>query len=505
MSVDKHDAGRDPEGASDSGVHRTGAPHAGDLRSRELTELFAYIESFTNVERGSYVPRVFRLERMRRLLTLFGDPHRQLRCVHIAGSKGKGSSATFIASILNEAGFRTGLYTSPHVVRYEERITLAGTFFPQAIYRAAGERIRRVVEDELRPTLPETELPSTFELLTLMAFLIFHDAGVDYAVLETGLGGRLDATNVVDPVAAVLTPIELEHTEYLGNTVTEIAGEKAAILKPGRPAFIGLQNGEAEAAIRARLQGIGVQATWLRSWRRRYESVSTLEGNRVWIEGASPGMEATTRRPRPLQPLAESAAFHVRTTLSLLGRVQGDNASLAAMVATSLEPELDEATVSRGLAAARLLGRGEIVPAGLWTREPGSVELPCPAILDGAHTPASVRAMTDTLTELGARRCVVIFGSVIGKKHREMLVGLARVAAQLIVARPGTFKKSDLPALRETAEELGIPVVVEPEAHAALRTAQEQARERGADAILVIGSFYLVGEIRLLFDAALLS
>ncbi|NBC29951.1 MAG: bifunctional folylpolyglutamate synthase/dihydrofolate synthase [Spirochaetes bacterium] len=481
---------------TDSGGAPQGASHALDPRRPELTELFAYIESFTNVERGSYLPRVFRLHRMRRLLALFGNPHRQLRCVHIAGSKGKGSTATLIASILNEAGFHTGLYTSPHVVRYEERITLAGVFFPQATYRAAGERIRRVVEDELRPTLPETELPSTFELLTLMAFLIFHDAGVDYAVLETGLGGRLDATNVVDPVAAVLTPIELEHTEYLGNTVTEIAREKAAILKPGRLAFIGLQNAEAEAAIRARLQGIGVQATWLRSWRRRFESVSTLEGNRVRIEGASRDAEAKKRRPRALRPVTESAAVHVRTTLSLLGRVHGDNASLAALVTTSLEPELDEATVSRGLAAARLLGRGEIVPAGVAKQEPGSIDLPCPAILDGAHTPASVRAMTDMLTELGARRCVVIFGSVLGKNHRDMLTSLARICEQLIIARPGTFKKSDLSALQETAEQLEMPVVVEPAAQAAVSIAVKNARDCGADAILVIGSFYLLGEIR---------
>lgn len=437
----------------------------------EVRELFSYFEAFTNLERGSYIPRVYRLERTRRLLSFFGDPHKDLRCIHIAGSKGKGSTASFIAAILHAGGYRTGLYTSPHVMRYEERFTLAGDFLPAHVYREVGQQIRRVVEEQIRPAMPAAELPSTFELLTLMAFLVFRTIGADFVVLETGLGGRLDATNVVDPVASVITPIELEHTEYLGDTVREIAREKAAIIKAGRPAFISRQSPEAESSIRDRLRGIGDRAIWLSAWLTTFESASSLRGNHVGIEGVS-----------------GSRRLRVHTDLALLGRVQAENAALATLVTSTLFPDLSPDTIAAGLTNARIPGRGEIINP----RRRAS----CPVILDGAHTPASIAALVEMLREVGAQRCVVIFGSVEGKRYREMITLLAPVTRSMVIARPGTFKRSDPEALRTAAQEAGITAALEPEAAPALDLALETAGKVRADAVVVTGSFYLIGEIR---------
>lgn len=444
----------------------------GPRAPEELRKLFAYITDFTNLERGSYLPRIYRLERMLRLLEYFDDPHRALSCIHIAGSKGKGSTAAFIAAVLDTAGYRTGLYTSPHVTQFQERISLAGRFFPEEVYLRAGERIRRVVEEQLRPTLPEAELPSTFELLTLLAFLIFQEQNMEVVVLETGLGGRLDATNVVDPLASVITPIELEHTEYLGDTIFQIAGEKAAILKPGRPGFISRQRPEAEEAFRRRLEEIDNRATWLSRWLRHFESRSTLQGNRIRVEGGGGeigGPEIT-----------------LEATLGLLGRVQGENAALAALVTRALFPDISDTLLARGLSRAQLPGRGEILhPEGL----------PCPVVLDGAHTPESVRALRGTLEEIGARRCVVVFGSVAGKDHERMLEILAPLAGTFIISRPGTFKASNTGELLAAAKRQG-RALLRAEAEEAREEATRLAREEKADALVVTGSFYLVGELR---------
>lgn len=453
----------------------------------EVQALFRYFEDFTNLERGGYVPRVYRLERTRRLLSLFGDPHRGLRCIHVAGSKGKGSTASFIAAVLRAAGYRTGLYTSPHVARYEERITMAGEFLPPEVYLDAAKRIRSGVEERMRPTMAEAELPSTFELLTLMAFMVFRMVRTDFVVLETGLGGRLDATNVVDPVASVITPIELEHTEYLGNTIREIAREKAAIIKPGRPAFVSHQSAEAEISIRDRLRGVGGRAVWLSRWLTAFESASSVRGNRVRIEGAAAGRRV-----------------QVHTDLALLGRVQAENAALAALVTSALLPALSWDTIALGLSGARIPGRGEIIrtagalPPGTTQSEGAHA---CPIILDGAHTPGSITALVDMLREIGARRCVVLFGSVEGKRHREMITRLAPVAASMVITRPGTFKPSDLPALEAIAREAGVQATREPETAPALERALESALRLRADAVVATGSFYLVGAVRRVAEA----
>jgi dihydrofolate synthase/folylpolyglutamate synthase len=209
-----------------------------------LSEAFAYIESFTNFEKKTtMVEREYRLDRMRFLLSSFGNPERAFKTIHVAGSKGKGSTAAFAASILAASGEKTGLYTSPHVASYRERITVNGEEYPDGAYVSAVGRIRDFVESMDEADFPGGTSPTTFELLTLLGFLMFKESSCRWAVIETGIGGRLDATNLILPEVSVLTPIELEHTDILGSTIAAIAREKAGIIKPEFRSFPGPKPG----------------------------------------------------------------------------------------------------------------------------------------------------------------------------------------------------------------------------------------------------------------------
>lgn len=435
-----------------------------------IDEAFAYIESFTNLERSPTVKREYRLERMEALLDAFGRPERSLEVVHIAGSKGKGSTAAFIAAILDAAGYEVGLYTSPHVESYTERFSHSRRPLPEHVLTEEAERIRRYLEGggEVRF---EAEThggpPTTFELLTLLAFVSFARLGYRYAVLETGMGGRLDATNVVSPVASLVTPIELEHTEYLGNTIAAIATEKAAIIKSA-PAFIGRLAPEARAVVEARLVETGAKGYFLEE-----------EAPRVELDTASVP-------PRLSVELADGTTLAVR--LSMLGLAQADNAALAALCVRRVFPEIPTAALRRGLESAWLPGRGELL----------RTESDTPVVLDGAHTPQSVRRLRDTFTGIFGTRGVLIFGSVRGKDHEAMAAALAGSFDRVIVARPGTFKESDPHAVAAAFERAGARVTLLEEAETALRHALEEGRGRP---VLVTGSFYLLGEVRRAFRA----
>ena len=211
-------------------------------------EIFLYFESFTNLERSmSFTEREYRLDRMRYLLDLFGNPQNKLKIIHVAGSKGKGSTAAATASILSSLGYKTGLYTSPHLITYRERITHAGVFIDDRDLIKTGNKIWKILEIE---NIPFPDPPTTFELLTLYAFLVFSDTACEWAVIETGIGGRLDATNVTVPEASVITPIEMEHADILGDSIEKIASEKCGIIKEGKPVFVSPQKEEPLSVIK---------------------------------------------------------------------------------------------------------------------------------------------------------------------------------------------------------------------------------------------------------------
>jgi len=274
-------------------------------------EAVAYLESLIDYERtpaGAAAARVWNLDRMRHMLNAFGDPHLKLPCLHIAGTKGKGSTAAMAASILTAAGLRTGLYTSPHLVSFRERIRMDGaTVAPEEVVALVAE-VRPVIE-----SLEGSELgaPSFFEAYTLLGLLYFARRQADLAVVETGLGGRLDATNVVVPLACALTRIGRDHTEELGDTIEQIAGEKAGIIKNGVSVISAPQQREAlevfqEVCLERRAQLV---------------VVGEAPGPRVFVTKAEPDRQVLT--------IQGMRGVYADLACPLLGAHQAENAAVA--------------------------------------------------------------------------------------------------------------------------------------------------------------------------------
>jgi dihydrofolate synthase/folylpolyglutamate synthase len=431
---------------------------------RSPEEVFSWAESFTNLERNlpPLDKRAWRLDRMRRLLGAAGSPEAGFRSFHVAGSKGKGSTAAFMAAALTASGRRTGLYTSPHVSSPLERIWVDGRPPDARRFTGVGDRARSLV-DGLADSLPGGFSPTTFELLTLLAFLAFREAGCDDAVVETGIGGRLDATNVIMPEASVVTPIDLEHTDILGDTIEEIAAEKAGIVKPGVPVFAAGRPPESKEVLR-------------RAAALRNAPLAFLD-EEAGIDAVAPAAEGTrfTLRLRGAGP--------VSFTLSMSGAFQAENAALAYLCLRRTRDGITEAQFRAGFTAARLPGRMEIVPG------------PPTVVLDGAHTPLAVRRLLESFRALYPGGGVLLFGSVSGKRPREMAEVLAPAFERIVISRPNTFKPSDPQEVWAIFRALHKGVELAEDPARALERARELAAGRP---ILVTGSFYMVSEIRAL-------
>lgn len=435
----------------------------------DVDQLFATLEGFTNLERTpGRSMRPYRLDRMRLLLEKFDNPHLSLKVIHVAGSKGKGSTCAFLARILDAAGHVTGLYTSPHVSSYKERITFAGKEIADEELIAAFHELEHGLPDWRVPELAGQSSPTTFELLTILAFLVFRRTTCEWAVIETGIGGRLDATNLVSPVCSVITPIEREHTEILGDTITEIAGEKAGIIKPGKPVYVGYQSTEATRVLAERAGEVGSSTQFLAEQLESRDLTHTDTG--------------------PLLELVWSNGKIDRLELGMWGDVQGDNAALAVMTARALFAESMQSTteletaIATGIKTASLPGRMERL-----AYDP-------PVILDAAHTPSSIARLVGSLCTMYEPPRHLVFGSVLGKDHREMARLLAPHFDRIVVSQPGTFKSSDPEAVFQAFSSLHAKTVLETDAVKALEHARNGAKPPAV--ILVTGSFYMISEIR---------
>lgn len=440
-------------------------------------EAFAFFESFTNLEK---LPppsvRVYKLERMRRLMDYFDHPEGSLSLIHIAGSKGKGSVGIFIASIIEKLQFKTGLYTSPHVLSYMERITRAGEPFPEKTIIKEAQNIKEAIPDLAKEGFSGEEGPTTFELLTLLAFLVFRSQGCQWAVIETGIGGRLDATNVITPRLSVITPIELEHTDILGTTIPEITREKGGIIKPGVPVVVSKQKEEAISV----LEQIA---------RERGSSLYRMDEATAWINTTFLG--GRTRVNWQFHGDSPETA-HLR----LNGDFQGDNAVTAALavktllrggdfpgyLGTSMGGEGWKIPIARGLESAFLSGRMEVVDRKV------------PFILDGAHTLSSVTALIGSLEKMFPGDYILLFGSLVGKDFASMARLLSPKARAVIISQPGTFKKSNLNELFDFFSSLHNQVFLIPNTDEAIKKAEALAE--GRTPVLVTGSFYLISEVK---------
>jgi dihydrofolate synthase/folylpolyglutamate synthase len=401
------------------------------------------------------------LETIRGMLAALGNPERGLRVIHVAGSNGKGSACALMAAALQAAGHRTGLYTSPHLVRFHERIRIDGVDITGAELAATMERIR--------PALAAFPEATYFEVATALALQRFADARVDVVVLETGLGGRLDATNVFDaPLATLITNISLEHTEVLGDTEAAIAREKAGIAKQGVPLVTGA-TGEALAAIRLAAGERGAPLSVLGDDFVPLPAQRTPGGQTFEVDG-----------------LRE----HGLVEIPFLGAHQVENAALAmatldAVDARGLSVSVD--AVRRGFPQARWPGRLQ--------RVPGKPAL----LLDGAHNPAGMRALVAHLQAEGLRP-VAVFGALADKDWMQMVELLSPCVSDAVVTRvPSPRALEPQEAARAFSMSGLFGLAVDEPGHA-LRTAEGIAGPDGL--VLVTGSLYLVGHVLGLMERA---
>ena len=424
---------------------------------------FKYIESFTNLERSfTSAQTEYKLERMAYMLEASGHPERSFKSVHIAGSKGKGSTAAITARILEELGLKTGLFTSPHLVTYKERITLAGKFFPDDVYVRNTEFIKEMLESgKLTGNLGQ---PTTFELLTLLAFLIFKEQGCQWTVLETGMGGRLDSTNLVVPEVSIITPIELEHCDVLGDTIEKIAFEKAGIIKPGVPVVVQHQRQEALDVIRQK-------ADEMKSPLLYADDHIKIEDRRMGPDGSS------------FTLVCDDEKYRMATNLT--GDFQCDNIACALLALKQVMPDMDMTKALNALKDVRLEGRMEIIGT-----EP-------PVVIDGSHTAYSIRRLLDSCREIFGKGGVLVFGSVKGKNYQAMLNLLIPSFDEVIISEPQGFKETDVDTVYAYAKGLGRSVALEKSPEKALELAVSKAAELGSKKpVVVTGSFYLAGAVK---------
>jgi len=393
------------------------------------------------------------LDRMAKAAKIRGNPERGLCHVHVAGSNGKGSVTTMIEAVLRAAGYRTGQFTSPHLQRFVERVRIDGRPIRE---REAAERLEDLRADSRLPTL------SFFEYTALLAFEVFRDAECDVVVLEVGLGGRLDATNIVTPAVSVITNVSLEHQRILGDTLSKIAREKAGVLKAGVPCVVGARNSTVRRTLGRRANAVGAPLRYIgRDFDAHWDdgTLSARVGDRHWS----------------------------RLQLGLRGRYQGDNAACALAAIEELSDrgfEISEASVRRGLRRAKWPGRLE------W--HPGR-----PAFLfDAAHNAAGCRTLARYLEELVfPGRVVLLFGAMKDKDHRGMLRAFDDEVNRVVFTAP-TVRRAESPDRFSQITKGTVARSVRDGLARATRAA-------GPDGLVVVaGSIFLVAEARGLVKGA---
>lgn len=427
----------------------------------------------------------FDLRNITAVAEALGAPHRAMPCAHIAGTNGKGSTAAFLASILQHAGRKTGLYTSPHLERINERIRSNGEEISDDDFAAAFSRVRLTIE-ALLATGALTAHPTFFEVVTAMAFDHFCRQRADFAVYEVGLGGRLDSTNIVAPEVCIITPIDFDHENYLGHSIEQIAAEKAGIIKPGVPVVCSAERPEARAVIARRAAELGAPVVWLD------EALQGKNGIVARFSSPEPALSAVSGA----RDLSDSADLCKRLGLKgesqfalqipLPGRFQVRNALGALAAARVLRHRgfaIPDAAIATGIAQTRWPGRLEKLQER-------------PAVyLDGTHNPAGARELLGFLREnFAGRKVHLVYGAVRDKAVDEVAGVLFPYAASVILTAPRTTRAISVETLEEITAHHACAVEVAPAPEAALERALQLAQPD--DVVVFTGSLYLVGDLR---------
>lgn len=447
----------------------------------------------------------FDLTHMRALLEAVDHPERRFPSVLVAGTNGKGSTAATLASILKASGLKTGLYTSPHLVRINERIRLSGREISDADFSELHGKVDRVAE-QLVAQGGVPWHPSFFEMMTAIAFEHFARERVDLAVLEVGMGGRLDATNVVDPVVSVITDISLDHQKFLGDTLSEIASEKVGIIRPGGAVVTLPQQPEANDVIGNTIMNLGARPVNAVPYVPPVSPASArylVEFTSKQAENSAHGSKnrgAVSVYRYPLQVMGRQ----ILVETPLVGRHQLRNVALAIATAEELSRQgfagISPETIERGTRQTRWPGRFQVIPARL-SPEKGSPPQSSPElVLDVAHNPAGAWALRSTLSErYEDRRLIFVFGAMRDKAISEMTEILFPLAERVIATQPENPRAASPEEIQQAAVRTGSEVEVVPNVASALERAKILATPTGV--VVVTGSIYLVGELMRLVGA----
>lgn len=392
------------------------------------------------------------LDRIVKLLANLGNPHHQVPVIHVAGTNGKGSVCAYLSSVLTEAGYRTGRYTSPHLVDWTERICLN----EQAI---APNTLHKLIQQVQAAISPQEESPTQFEVITAAAWLYFAQAKVDVAVIEVGLGGRLDATNVCEkPLVSIITSISREHWQQLGSTLGEIAKEKAGILKPGCPAVVGILPDVAEKVVRSR----------------------TLELNCPCIT------------PQPARQTSPGWAEYqtiknsrlIKYPLPLAGQIQLNNSALALAAIEILQQkgwQISAEAITNGMAKTKWLGRMQWFT---WKNHK--------ILIDGAHNPAAAQALRNYVNTLDITKVTWVMGMLSTKDHAEIFQALLQPSDRLYLVPVPAHSSAEPSELAKLAENI-CPELSFCQTSPDLLSALETAFSSSDNLVVLCGSLYLIG------------
>ena len=397
------------------------------------------------------------LARIKKLLADLGNPQDRVPIIHVAGTNGKGSVCAYLSSILSEAGYRVGRYTSPHLVDWTERINLNG----QPISSSALAEILEEIEQAIDP---ETESPTQFEVITAAAWLYFARSQVDIAVIEVGLGGRLDATNVLDrPLASIITSLSREHWQRLGPTVADIAGEKAGVIKPNCPVVAGQLPPEAKEVVMAKARELAAPITWIEPAREIKISAQN---------------DATWARYQDLE-----------YPLPLLGEVQLNNSAIAIATIKILQQQgwnIPELAIQTGMNKTRWLGRLQWT---IWKNRP--------LLVDGAHNPAAAIALRQYVDTLN-KRITWVMGMLSTKDHKDIFAALLKSQDELYLVPVPDHSSAEPEELAQIATKVCPRLSncnTEGDVFTALNTVMMKQDPESDRLVVLCGSLYLIGHL----------
>lgn len=450
-------------------------------KEKSVDRFCEWVDRYLNFEKN---PKkgIFWLETMRFLCERLDNPQNHCRCIHVAGSKGKGSISRMIACILEENGLKCGIYSSPHIIDFTERICTVRGAFDDYVYEKSANEVISCVENVSSKEWPGERQPTWFELVTLFAFCCFRNAEVDFAVYEVGLGGRLDATNVLMPACCCINTIELEHTEFLGTTLEAIAKEKAGIIKPNVPVIIGTQKSN------------GVEELFFKIASEKKAPVLFSQKecfiNNINYKTERSDFDVT------MSFIMKSDLFsrNLNLNISILGEVQAQNASVACLAVKTVFPSIKEDIIEKGLEKVKLQARFEILSKVEHFNDIKAI------VLDGAHTVNSVQHTMNTFVKLFGsntmqEKAVLLFACAADKDVKAIAPFLKNHFASVFLTKPGNSKESDLAHLENAFKNAAIPYVLFEDYKKAVKTAFEKANNEHS-LLLATGSFYLIAEVK---------